>query len=71
MRAVGHTASHVITDTALKFKKVSLQSCRNIISLMDVSFPAGAQVPLSSGVLWGSLSWDRHHSSKKWETLST
>jgi hypothetical protein len=29
----------VIAGQTLKFKMLSLQSCRNIISLMDVSFP--------------------------------
>jgi hypothetical protein len=33
----------VIAETALKFKRLSLLSCRNIISLMDVSFSAGAR----------------------------
>lgn len=37
---IDHLATFVIAETALKFKRLSLLSCRNIISLMDVSFSA-------------------------------
>lgn len=51
------SVSCVISEKDLQFKKLSLISCKNIISLMDVSFQVRGQKWLCFAVVQTLLEW--------------